>query len=206
MQKRNVLHHCIKLFLQYVVSYQKCRKQLFRGLCLRARRPCVEPASGSDGDNASEVLLRTVIGRWGRPRCCSPHPSSCCLSHAQWADDLCSQKNWGWVYSIELSNAMVCTSTFETKHFGLGKLVVSPRFRYVSKLFALVEVRSCFSMLWPPTRHNKAASSTTLRPPSNYCVLKKDATARRREESTILNGTGTSLESSHEATSLELID
>ena len=77
---------------------------------------------------------------------------------------------------------------------------------YVSALFALVEVRSCFSMLWPPTRHNKAASSTTLRPPSNYCVLKKDATARRREESTILNGTGTSLESSHEATSLELID
>ena len=33
-------------------------------------------ASGFDEDNALEVVLRTVIGRWRRPRCCSPHPSS----------------------------------------------------------------------------------------------------------------------------------
>ena len=33
-------------------------------------------ASGFDEDNALEVVLRTVIGRWRRPRCCSPHPNS----------------------------------------------------------------------------------------------------------------------------------
>ena len=92
------------------------------------------------------------------------------------------------------------------KAFCYWQFLVNPRFRFEVALFASVKVRSNFSMLWPPTRHNKAASSTTLRPPSNYCVLKKDATTRRREESTILNGTGTSLESSHEATSLGLID
>ena len=38
-------------------------------------------ASGFDEDNALEVVLRTVIGRWRRPRCCSPHPSFLSPTH-----------------------------------------------------------------------------------------------------------------------------